>query len=114
MLIDRYILLVGGQYGSMESYTPFHVELPKYTALPPSDRDGSRAALLDGFLYSCGGREANGSDMKLCLKTTPRRQEWSTAPDLKVSFESLTMKGLTAATYEANAGGLEWCTYPPP
>ena len=116
MFIDGYILLIGGGYNSMDSYSPFDVELPKYTALPVNyigEKFGSRAALLENFIYSCGGSVRNDTDRKRCYRTEPGQlDDWSAAPDLKVSFESFTLKGLTCII-QKRIKGVQCCIYAP-
>ena len=62
-----YVLLIGGNYKSMESWTPYDFTPPTYNALPPNNQRGSVAARHGGRLYSCGGE----SDRKKCYTTLP-------------------------------------------
>jgi len=86
-----YVLLVGGQYESMETWTPTAANGtngPQYNPLPPSDLWGSKAALLESSLFSCGG----DGDMAGCFTTQEGQPDWEPAPSLQVGrkYHSLT------------------------
>jgi len=89
--LGGYVLLVGGQFSSMETWTPTAANGPQYNPLPTnSDLEGSRAAVLESRLFSCGGL---GSDaMKYCFSTEEGEPDWKPAPSLQVGrwLHSLT------------------------
>jgi len=101
---DGYILLVGGMENSMEAWTPFNNNPPKFGPLPHSGF-GSRAAQVEGKFYSCGGYNARDE----CYTTVPGRSGkmvWTAAPRLQTrrAFHTLTAVGkklVVAGGYDA-------------
>ena len=51
---------------------------PEYKALPPGNRQGSRAAIQGRQIYTCGG--GSGGDMRICYSTEIGGQRtWTTS-----------------------------------
>ena len=68
----------------METLSIDNTVPPKYAALPVSDLSGSRAAVVNDYVFTVGG--GYGDDMKRCFRTKSGL-EWNEAPDLKVSVD---------------------------
>ena len=68
----------------METWTtPTAANGPQYNPLPTnSDLEGSRAAVLESRLFSCGGSDA----MKDCFSTVEGQPDWKPAPSLQASI----------------------------
>jgi len=79
-----YILVIGGLYSSMESWTPLDYTPPTYNRFLVKSLSGSRAANLGGQIYSCGGGNPNSDLIEQCYTTVPGQQDWTRAPDLQV------------------------------
>jgi len=78
-----HVLVIGGYFQGMESWTPFNFTPPTYNAIPLSEQWGSRAAGVGEQLYSCGSYRA--SDWRKCFTTVlGQTTNWTPAPDLQV------------------------------
>merc|ERR1711962_1690367 len=80
-LADSYILLVGGTTKILQSWAPSSTLLPK-TSTPVGM--GSRTALVEGSLYSCGGGADEWKSSPECFTATPEQTTWTRIPSLNV------------------------------
>jgi len=90
-----FVILIGGNKGTMKTWTPFNFTPPSYNPLTIERQSGLRAANLDGQFYACGayrtGSKEQKKDMKKCWTTRIDQQTWTPAADLIVGRQDLSL-----------------------
>ena len=88
--ISGYIFLVGGSHNSHEVWSKTELPTPvQYPALPRNDFYGSRAALFDNTIYTCGGVYT----MRECYSIPVGGGAWSRIADMQVIYYTFLCQG---------------------